>query len=71
MSDQGPGFPPGFASRAFDRFSRAADGRSPGGTGLGLAIVDLIATAHGGSAALANLPGGGADVWIAVAPGVS
>ena len=71
VSDQGPGFPPGFASRAFDRFSRAADGRSPGGTGLGLAIVDLIATAHGGSAALANLPGGGADVWITVAPGVS
>jgi signal transduction histidine kinase len=50
--------------RAFDRFSRADEARSPGGAGLGLAIVELIARAHGGSAAVANRDGAGADAWI-------
>jgi signal transduction histidine kinase len=36
------------------------------GTGLGLAIVELIARAHGGSAAVRNT-GEGADAWIALA----
>ncbi len=66
VADEGDGFPPGFAERAFDRFSRGNEGRGPGGTGLGLAIVELIARAHGGSAAVANREGGGADVWITV-----
>ncbi len=67
VADEGPGFQEGFVARAFDRFSRADNARSPGGTGLGLAIVDLIASAHDGTAGAANLPGGGADVWIALA----
>ena len=68
VRDEGAGFPPEFVGRAFDRFSRADDARSSGGTGLGLAIVELIASAHGGSAAIANADGGGADAWIALAP---
>ena len=70
--DRGPGFPPRFLGRAFDRFSRADEARGRGGSGLGLSIVDLVARAHGGAAGAANRPGGGADVWIAVeaaAPG--
>ena len=63
MDDEGPGFPPGFAERAFDRFSRADEARSRRGTGLGLAIVAVIARAHGGEAGTAKRPGG-ADVWI-------
>ena len=62
--DEGPGFPPGFTERAFDRFSRADDARSEGGTGLGLSIVAVIAEAHGGEAHAANRAGAGADVWI-------
>jgi len=50
VRDAGPGFPPGFAARAFERFARPDDGRSGGGSGLGLAIVDAIARAHGGRA---------------------
>jgi two-component system OmpR family sensor kinase len=71
VTDGGAGFTPDFAERAFDRFSRADDARSPGGTGLGLAIVELIASAHDGSAGVSNRRGGGADVWIALqtAPG--
>jgi signal transduction histidine kinase len=66
VADDGPGFPPGFAERAFDRFSRADDARSRSGTGLGLAIVAVIARAHGGEAGTTERPGGGADVWIAL-----
>jgi signal transduction histidine kinase len=66
--DDGPGFPPDFVARAFDRFSRADQARQRGGTGLGLSIVDMIAKAHGTEAGAANRPGGGADVWLAVPP---
>lgn len=64
--DGGRGFPEGFLKRAFDRFSRADEARSGEGSGLGLSIVALIAQAHGGSAGAANLPGGGADAWLAL-----
>jgi heavy metal sensor kinase len=64
--DDGPGFPPGFAAFAFDRFSRADESRGRRGTGLGLAIVDVIARAHGGEAGVSERAGGGADVWIAL-----
>jgi heavy metal sensor kinase len=64
--DEGPGFPPDFLPRAFERFSRADEARSGGGAGLGLAIADAIATAHDGSARAANRSGGGADVWLSI-----
>src|SRR5207248_1709071 len=57
VTDEGSGFPPGFAARAFDRFSRADEARGRGGTGLGLSIVELIAKAHGGE--VGADPGGG------------
>jgi two-component system, OmpR family, sensor kinase len=62
--DAGPGLPPDFIDHAFERFTRAGGARSRDGAGLGLAIVAAIAASHGGSARAANLPGGGADVWI-------
>jgi two-component system OmpR family sensor kinase len=66
VGDAGAGFPPDFVAQAFERFSRADPARGRGGTGLGLAIVQMIAVAHGGLAAAANRPGGGADVWIEI-----
>jgi two-component system OmpR family sensor kinase len=66
VRDSGPGFPPGFAARAFDRFARADDARGEGGTGLGLAIVRAIARGHGGDAHIARGADGGADVWLAL-----
>jgi signal transduction histidine kinase len=63
--DDGPGFPPDFIPRAFERFSRADDGAGDG-SGLGLAIVATVARAHGGEAHAANRGGGGADVWLAL-----
>jgi signal transduction histidine kinase len=66
VGDEGAGFPPDFVAQAFERFSRADPARGRGGTGLGLAIVEMIAVAHGGRAAAANRPGGGAEVWIEI-----
>lgn len=65
VTDEGPGFSPGMADRAFERFSRDDPGRTGGGTGLGLAIVQAIARAHGGAARVRNRDGG-ADVWLAL-----
>jgi two-component system, OmpR family, sensor kinase len=65
VRDEGPGFPPAFLPRAFERFTRADEARSRGGTGLGLAIASAVAAAHGGSAHAENREQG-ADVWIAL-----
>lgn len=54
VSDEGPGFPPGFEAQAFERFTRPDGGRTGGGAGLGLAIVRAVAAAHGGQAAVAG-----------------
>ena len=64
VSDEGPGFPPAFLTRAFDRFTRADEARGGGASGLGLAIVDAIARAHGGTAAAANGDGRGTVVSL-------
>ena len=66
VRDDGDGFPPDFIADAFTRFARPDHGRSGAGSGLGLSIVRTIAEAHGGSARAANLPGGGADVWLSL-----
>lgn len=52
VTDEGPGLPPNFTGRAFERFSRGDRSRSSQGVGLGLAIVATIAQAHGGTAAV-------------------
>jgi two-component system, OmpR family, sensor kinase len=62
--DDGPGFPPEFLPRAWERFSRADAARTDDGAGLGLSIVRTIAELHGGRTEASNRPGGGADVWI-------
>jgi signal transduction histidine kinase len=64
VRDEGPGFPPEFLARAFERFSRG-QARGDGGSGLGLAIVRTVARAHGGEAHAANSEDG-ADVWISL-----
>lgn len=60
VSDQGPGFPPGFEARAFELFTRAEESRSrgSGGTGLGLAIARGLVEAHGGSIRVEEGAGG-------------
>jgi two-component system OmpR family sensor kinase len=64
--DDGPGFPPDFYERAFERFTRADTARGRGGAGLGLSIVRAIAEAHGGTAGALSSPSGGVDAWISL-----
>jgi signal transduction histidine kinase len=64
--DEGPGFPPEFLPRAFERFSRPDEARTGQGSGLGLALAQAIAVAHGGAAGAANRIARGADVWLSI-----
>lgn len=61
VEDDGPGVPEAALEAVFEPFHRldASRNRGTGGTGLGLAIARQVVTAHGGSVALANRPGGG------------
>jgi signal transduction histidine kinase len=61
FADDGRGFPPGFAERAFERFRRGDEARSGEGAGLGLSIVREIVLSMGGSVRAEN--GGGPDPW--------
>jgi PAS domain S-box-containing protein len=51
VQDSGPGIPPEFQSRIFDKFAQAdaSDSRQKGGTGLGLSIAKSIIERHGGT----------------------
>lgn len=64
VRDDGPGFPPAFAARAFDRFAVAEESRTGGHAGLGLSIVEAIARAHGWTVSLPSGEGGGAVVEV-------
>jgi signal transduction histidine kinase len=64
VTDDGAGFPPGAATRAFERFYRSDPARAGTGSGLGLAIVREFALAHGGSAHAENVAPRGARVSV-------
>jgi two-component system, OmpR family, sensor kinase len=64
VADEGAGFAPGFAERAFERFARGDRARAGDGTGLGLSIVRTIAEAHGGRAQLVPDDGATVRIWL-------
>ncbi len=61
--DDGPGFPAGALTRAFDAFFSAGSPDEPS-LGLGLSLVARIARAHGGRAFAENRSEGGARVVL-------
>lgn len=66
VRDVGPGIPPGFRQRIFQKFSQAdsSDTRQKGGTGLGLAISkELIEHMHG-RIGFDSEPGQGTCFWF-------
>ena len=71
VSDQGEGFDPGFAERAFERFARGDLARTRDGTGLGLSIVRTIVEAHGGRAELVQGDGAIVRIWLPDGPDTS
>ena len=58
VQDDGPGIPPEYQSRIFQKFVQVK-GREAGGTGLGLAICKEIVRAHGGTIWVESGPGQG------------
>lgn len=66
VCDQGPGIADAFASRIFQRFSRAEEGPAQhvSGSGLGLCIAKAIVEQHHGRIDFENNPGGGATFRV-------
>lgn len=66
VSDRGPGIPPEFQDRLFDKFTQAdaSDTRSVGGTGLGLSISKAIVERLGGELSFATEPGRGTQFFV-------
>ncbi|HEY1227839.1 MAG TPA: ATP-binding protein [Ramlibacter sp.] len=64
--DHGPGIPPEFRARVFERFAQAdaSDRREKGGTGLGLNICRSIVEAHGGTIGFDSEPGVRTAFWF-------
>lgn len=58
ISDQGPGIPPQYQSRIFEKFGQIR-GRKVRGTGLGLTFCKLATESHGGSIWLESVEGEG------------
>jgi two-component system sensor histidine kinase KdpD len=63
ISDNGPGFPPEFEGRIFEKFYRLP-GSMAGGTGLGLSIARGFVEAHKGSIKAENRVEGGTRFTI-------
>jgi PAS domain S-box-containing protein len=64
--DEGPGVPPEFEKRIFQKFSQAdsSDTRAKGGTGLGLSIAKTLMERFGGSIDFERGRGSGANFYV-------
>ena len=66
VRDNGPGIPSEEQPKLFRKFYQIDDdftGQIPG-FGLGLAFVKSVAEAHGGSAGMTSVPGGGSEFFF-------
>jgi signal transduction histidine kinase len=65
IRDNGPGVPPSFIPRLFEKFARAPEtARTIEGTGLGLSIVRGLVTENGGSVSYQKIDGAGAQFSV-------
>lgn len=68
IADDGPGFPPDLAARAFERFVK---GKHSPGHGLGLAFVDAVVQSHGGHIKISSDAQRGAVITVSLPLSVS
>lgn len=68
VTDSGPGIPPEYKKKVFDRFQQVSrgDGKEKEGTGLGLAISRAIVEAHGGSIGVDSEGANGSSFWLRI-----
>jgi two-component system, NtrC family, sensor histidine kinase KinB len=66
VRDQGPGIPPQFHERIFEKFGQVNGGRKVRGTGLGLTFTRLAVEAHGGRVWLQSAEGSGSCFALAL-----
>ncbi|MCP3018491.1 ATP-binding response regulator [Cupriavidus basilensis] len=66
VRDGGPGIPPAFRARLFEKFSQAdsSDRRTAAGTGLGLHLSRVLVERMGGAIGVISSPGQGAEFYI-------
>jgi signal transduction histidine kinase len=57
VTDHGPGVPPQFRARIFERFAQAQPSRERGGSGLGLSITKAIVETMGGEVGFDSVSG--------------
>lgn len=73
IEDSGPGVPPDFLPRIFERFSQAdgSSSRKHGGLGLGLAIVRHLVELHGGTVSASNRDENGGAILTVLLPQIT
>jgi two-component system, sensor histidine kinase and response regulator len=66
VTDNGPGIPPEFRNKVFEKFGQAPLGQASGNrsSGIGLTFCKLAVEAHGGRIGLEGAEGGGARFWV-------
>lgn len=64
--DRGPGIPDADKQKVFERFQRGSTAGDTNGSGIGLAVVWALMECMGGRVRVADAPGGGADVQLAL-----
>jgi signal transduction histidine kinase len=66
VQDHGPGIPPRYQQRIFEKFAQLDLQREerPGGVGLGLTFCKLAVEAHGGRMGLQSEEGRGSRFWF-------
>jgi len=66
VKDEGPGIPPEYLDKVFDRFQQVKGSDAKKGSGLGLAICKAIIEAHKGEIGVTSTPGEGATFWFRI-----
>ncbi len=64
VTDTGPGIPPEFHQRVFEKFAQVEAGHKRQGTGLGLTFCKLAVEAQGGRIGVESVPGQGSTFWF-------
>jgi two-component system, sensor histidine kinase and response regulator len=64
IKDNGPGIPPEYHQKIFEKFGQVEDNRAAIGTGLGLAFCKFAVELHGGCIGVESVVGEGSTFWF-------